>query len=404
VQSADGEFKDVLFNKATFNKFDGSLGGLVGVITDITERKRAEEKLNAAKETAEAATLLKDKFISLVSHDIRSPLGTVMGLLKFTASDHEDSQCKECKAVLKKSIRVCETMLEMADNLLESARLQTGDIRLSRKICNVRDICDTVMDDLRYLAGEKEIVLKNDVPHDARFYVDKALFQRVVHNLVVNAIKFSHKGGIVTTFMPDGQNNVLAIKDTGVGISQAILPDLFKYEIKTSTTGTSGERGTGFGLPMSMDIVKAHGGILRATSPKGEGAVFYVELPDIKPLVLVADDDEISLFTLRKYLENMGAEVLEAANGIEAWKIIEEESPVLIITDYSMPFMDGFAILQTIKSSAKDSHIPVIVITATHAGDIDIRKKAFEQGASDFITKPLSEADFIPRINRFIAG
>jgi CheY-like chemotaxis protein len=155
---------------------------------------------------------------------------------------------------------------------------------------------------------------------------------------------------------------------------------------------------------MSMDIVKAHGGILRATSQKGEGAVFFVELPDVKALVLVVEDDEVSAFTLRAYLENMGAEVLEAKNGAEALKIIQGRQPVLIITDIVMPFMDGFALLQNLKNSAKNSHIPVIVITATHAGDIDIRKKAFEQGASDFITKPLLESDFIPRITRFIAG
>ncbi|MBI5637018.1 MAG: PAS domain S-box protein [Nitrospinae bacterium] len=374
-----------------------------GIGRDISERKRAEEKLKAAKEEAEAATLLKDKFISLLSHDLRAPLSTVTLLQKVAISKHADSRCDECMTMLGNSIGICETMLKMTDNLLESAKLQTGNIQLRRRICNVRDICDIAIDDLRHLAETKGVVLKNEVPADARFYLDKALFQRVVHNLVMNAVKFSAKGGMVTVFLPGGNNKQLAVKDAGTGISKKLLPDLFKYEIKTSTAGTAGEQGTGFGLPISMDIMKAHGGTIRVTSQKGEGSTFTVEMPDMRPLVLVADDDEVSTFALRTYLENMGAEVLAAQNGAEALEIVQEREPALIITDLKMPVMDGFALLHNLKTGAKHSHIPVIIITGSNMGDIDIRQKAFEHKADDFITKPLSEPDFIPRVSRFIA-
>lgn len=383
---------------------NGKPAAVQGIGRDISERKRAEEKLKAAKETAEAAVLMKDKFISLISHDLRAPLSTITLLQKVTISKHEDSHCAECKTMLEKSVGVCETMLEMTDNLLESARLQGGSIRLNRKICNLRDICETAMDGLSHLAAKKEVALMNEVPHGAKLYVDGVLFQRVVHNLVMNAVKFSNKGGIVTAFMPGGHNKHFAIRDTGTGISKNLLPNLFKHEIKTTTTGTAGERGTGFGLPISMDIIKAHGGTIRVTSQKGEGSTFTVEVPDMKPVALVVDDDEIAVFTLRKYLENMGAEVLEAQNGAEALEIIQDREPALIITDLKMPVMDGFALLQKLKAGVKHSHIPVIIITGSYADDIDIRKKAFEHKADDFITKPLSEPDFIPRINRFIAG
>ena len=358
-------------------------------------------EIRAAKEQAEAAVLMKDKFISLISHDLRSPLSTIILLQKVTMSRHKDSQCAECKTALGKSVGICETMLQMTDDLLDSARIQGGNIRLSRKICNIRDICNCVMEDLGYLAAKKEVILKNAVPSEARFYVDRVLLQRVTHNLVTNALKFSNKGGMVTMFMPGGQN-VLAVKDAGTGISKALLPDLFKYEVKTTTPGTSGEQGTGFGLPMSMDIVKAHGGTIRVTSEKGEGTTFFVEMPDMKPLVLVADDDDVLLFTIRKYLENMGAEMVMAKNGAEAFTIAMDKEPALIITDLKMPVMDGFVLLQKLKGEAMHSHIPVIIITSST--DIAIRKKAFEYRADDFIIKPLSEPDFMPRIGRFIAG
>jgi len=372
-------------------------------MVDISERKAAEKKLKDAKDVAEAATLLKNKFVSLVAHDIRSPLSTVIGLQKYIVSKNKESQCNECRDWLGKSVGLCETMVVMTENLLESNNLHSGSIQINRKLCNVKSLCDTVMNDLRGHAEKKEIVLKNELPRGLRFYVDKVLFQRVIHNLVVNAIKFTANGGEIIAFQPEGRN-VLAVKDTGVGISDGILPDLFKYEVKTSSTGTSGERGTGFGLPLSMDIAKAHGGTIRATSQKGEGSVFFVEMPDAKPLVLVADDDEPSALIIRTSLENMGAEVLEAKDGAGALKLVQERRPVLIIADYTMRLSDGFTLLDSLKSGAEFSKTPVVVTTQCGADDIETRKKAFEFGASDFLTKPLSDLDLIPRIGRFIAA
>ncbi len=383
---------------------NGKPAGVQGIGRDIGERKRAEMKLKAAKDAAEAALLLKDKFISLISHDLRSPLATIMLLQKVAIGSHKNPQCDECRTTLEKSVHICETMLEMTDHLLELARLQGGNIRLNRKICNIKDICDTVIDDLSHLAAKKEISLKNEIPPGTKLYVDRILFRRVIHNLVMNAVKFSGNGGKVTVLLSSGTNNHVAVKDTGAGIDENLLPNLFKHEIKTTTTGTAGEPGTGFGLPMSMDIVRAHGGTIRATSQKREGSTFFVEVPDMKPLVLVADDHEMTQFVIRKYLENEGAEVWTVKNGAEALEIIQIREPILIIADIGMPVMNGFTLLQNLKNGAKHSHIPVLIITGIHGGDIEMRQKAFEFGADDFITKPLSEPDFIPRINRFIAG
>lgn len=402
VQSVDGELKDVLFNKALFNKSDGSCGGLVGVITDITERKRMENELRRTKEQVEAATLLKDKFVSLVAHDLRSPLATISMMLNTALSNIQGARYGQSADILKKVNGVCETMMEMTVNLLDAAKLQTGDIRLNRKMCGIKNICDGIIADLNYLAAQKGIALKNDVPHDARLYADRILLQRVMHNLVMNAVKFSNKGGMITVFLAGGNSKELAVKDTGTGIHESLLPGLFKYEVKTTTAGTAGERGTGFGLPMSMDIIKAHGGTIRVTSRIGEGSVFFVGMPDTKPPVLVADDDENTVFILRAYLENMGAEVLTAKNGAEALEIVQRRDPALVISDLAMPVMDGLALLQNLKNSAKYSHIPVIIITGNRS--IGIRQSAFEHRADDFITKPLSEPDFIPRIGRFITA
>ncbi len=378
------------------------VAGAVGHMMDITARKEIEEQLKAAKEKAEAATLLKDKFVTLVAHDLRSPLATISMMMNAALSNLRGAHYVRAIEMIEKTNGMCETMMEMTVNLLEAAKLQSGDIRLNKKMCNIKNICDAVIGDLHYLAEKKGIALKNEVPDGTRWYVDKILFQRVVHNLMINALKFSRKDGVVTAFLPDQQQTALAVKDTGTGIHESLLPDLFKYEVKTMTTGTSGERGTGFGLPMSMDIIKAHGGTMRAISQEGQGSIFFIETPGTKPTVLVADDDENASFILRKYLENMGAQVLTAKTGAEALEIIHKMAPVLVITDLAMPVMDGLALLQNLKSSGKHSHIPVIIITGNRS--IGIRQTAFEHHADDFITKPLSEPDFIPRIGRFIAS
>ncbi len=414
VKTGQPQSCEVMMERRDGTQFWGKLDAVVAgsaedgappyhaVLADITDRKVAEEKLKAAKELAENATQMKDKFLSLVAHDLRSPLANVILLQKVTMSANKRPECDECRVMLGKSIGVCETMIGMADNILESAQLQGGVIRLNRKICGIKNLSDAVIGELAILAGEKGVVLKNEVPPHARLYVDRIMFQRIIQNLVSNAIKFS-KGGVVSVFMPAGQN-VVAVRDNGVGIDEHILHDLFRYEVKTSTVGTSGERGTGFGLPLSMEIAKAHGGTIRVVSKKGEGSVFYVDMPDLKPLVVVAEDDEVSAFPLRRFLEDMGAAVVVAKNGAEAMEIVQAKNPALVITDLMMPVMDGLTLLQNLKADAQYAAIPVIVITGTYANDIEMRKKAFEYRANDFITKPLSEADCIPRIGRFITG
>lgn len=383
----------------------GEVVAYVGTITDITDIKEAEEKLFVAKERAEAATLMKDKFISLVSHDIRAPLSTIIMFQKVTMAVHMDAQCDECKTVLGKSVATCEGILAMADNLLESARLHGANMALNRKMCNVKDICYAAIGDLVHLASKKGIVLKIDVPEDARLYVDRALFTRVVHNLAVNALKFSHQNGVVSiSLSTDRENSILAVRDTGVGIDEEFIPDLFKYEVKTTSTGTFGEQGTGLGLPISMDIMKAHGGTISVSTEKGRGTAFFAEVPNIKPVALIADDDEVLVFTIRQYLQSMGMEVVAVENGAEALEIIHDKKPVLLIADIKMPVMDGLTLLKTLKSNGQYSRIPVLIMTGNYADDIEMRQKAFELGAGDFIIKPLSKADFIPRINRFIAG
>ena len=132
---------------------------------------------------------------------------------------------------------------------------------------------------LSHLAKHKGIVLINNVPEEMQLYADSALLGEVIQNLASNAIKFCHRGDRVTFYQPDDRECTLAVADTGVGMSQEKIGKLFRVEEKTSTPGTAGEQGTGFGLPFSHDIIVAHGGDLFVESVEGEGSIFFVQLP-----------------------------------------------------------------------------------------------------------------------------
>lgn len=243
---------------------------------EITERKAAEERLKAAKEEAEEATLLRDKFVSLVSHDLKNPLSTVQGFLTMLHFEHDNIGKDEAKAMIVGALEASNGMLHLIDDLLEISRIKTGQLRPRISLTDLHFIADNAAMAYSNFAAGKLIELKNEVPPKTAAYADGHLLLQVLKNLISNAIKFCREGGVVRIYL--SQPGTVAVEDTGVGIPPSLLSHIFKYEVKTSTPGTRGEGGTGFGLPLSRDIMKAHGGDLRVESEVGRGSTFYIVL------------------------------------------------------------------------------------------------------------------------------
>lgn len=153
-------------------------------------------------------------------------------------------------------------------------------------------------------------------------------------------------------------------------------------------------------MPLCREIVEAHGGTIRAASSEGVGSVFTVELPDIRPAVLVVNSDLKELFIFREELEKLDADVYEAANGREALERMGRKKPHLVITDINMPVMGGFDLLRRLKEREDTRAIPVIIVSA--AADRETMLAGFSLGAADFIAKPVSASDFPARIARFV--
>lgn len=273
-----------------------------GISTDITDRKRSEKELHLAKEEAEAATILKDKFVSLVAHDLKSPLASLMGLLKLIDRDEVNPAHSKHKNMLHKSVNSGERMIKMIDELLDLDRLKKSKISLKPILLDCHAIVGDIMESLAEAANKKGVELVNDFPESAKLRADEELLSVVLGNLLSNAVKFCDKGGKVRVFKPSGRKSAIAVKDNGLGINEKILPNIFRFDVKTSTIGTAGETGTGLGLPLCREIVEAHGGRLFVESAVGEGSVFYIELPgnvqnDNKPCMDDRYQDDMGIGT-----------------------------------------------------------------------------------------------------------
>ncbi len=392
---------------------NGNITHFLAVKEDITDRKKAEEKLATfaeelewnnlllakAKEEAEEATNLKDRFLSLLAHDLKNPLSSIIGFLELIYEDEAHPVPASQKQMFEILINSAKNMNRMIEETLESSRLRSGQIELNPVFIDIHSLCQSVLDQLLHLAGEKGVELCNEVPKGSRIYADLTLFPRVIQNLVSNAVKFCRKGGSVKIFVPQEVKSTIAIKDTGVGISEENLPDLFKSDVKTSTHGTAGEKGTGLGLPFAYDIMQAHGGQLTVESEVGEGSVFYAEFPNVAPRILVVDDEREVCILFKKILQGLNIDVLEAKNGEEALSILATDEVHLIISDIRMPVMDGFELLRRVKDDPKTDSIPFFMFTGKEK---ETKEKAFQMGAFDFITKPLDPQTLVKKIRKIV--
>ncbi|MDH5511207.1 MAG: response regulator, partial [Nitrospinota bacterium] len=379
---------------------ENNLWGAVLLFRDITKRKEAEEKLRQAKEAAEEANKIKDKFVTLVSHDLRAPLGNIMGMLEILKGKVNGVIKDADMFYLTRATENCYSLVKMIDRLLDISRLRTGHMRVAKRFMFTRYLLEDCISRITHSAMEKGIEIHMMVPPGHRIFADEHLFSEVIQNLVGNAVKFLGQGDKIEIMTPGDRPGTIVVSDNGPGIPTNILPNIFLAHKKTSTRGTMGEKGMGLGLPLCHDIMKAHGGEISVESQPGAGAIFTLTLPQARPTVLVADDNEAARMDVVEQLRAMNVDVIEAANGREALDRMAECAPHLVITDIRMPQMDGFALLEFIRKSPALDNLPVIVFTSSD--EIDAREKAFRMGANDFVMKPVVANDFIPRVRRFV--
>jgi len=396
----NGETIWVLLNAALVRETGHEPRFFIAQTEDITDRKKTELALIGAKEDAEESNLLKDKFVSLVAHDLRSPFVSISGLLSLMVSEEGGDLSERHSLMLKTALNASEQSVGLIDELLNISRLKTGVITPRRRFLDAYNIALMAIASLSHIAARKNVVLENLVPERTRIFADPRLYTEVITNLLNNAIKFSHSGSKVRIIATGDGKAGLAVLDHGVGVRMEYIDKLFRYDEKTHTRGTLGETGTGLGLPLSYDIMLAHGGTLECSAPENGGSLFVANLPNITPRILVVEKDQEIAHLMELALAEEVVEFLKTADFGAAKAILNNNFVHMIIADLEYDPGAGLEFIKSITSKKEAREIPVLAITAHH--QTNEAEKALNAGAADFVTKPLDMEAMIARARRII--
>lgn len=264
-------FQEIEFLSSDLKKINEDLENRIAERT----KEIMDEKIAAVKSNE-----LKDQFISLLSHDLRSPIGNAKMLIQSSIESDEESEKELSKSYLELAIKSIEHSLEMTEKILQFSQTNSGSIQLNIQTCNPSKVIDKVFNIMLGRVRAKEIQLLSFVSEDDQIQTDEALLQEVILNLVSNSIKFSNAGDMISvSTMRNDDKYILSVKDTGVGIPKEIRTNLFSHVIKTSFRGTAGEAGTGLGLPLCRDIVKMLNGEIQLNDNYDKGTEFIITLP-----------------------------------------------------------------------------------------------------------------------------
>lgn len=398
----DGHAVYTQHNASTLRDKDGQAVAAFAFISNVTRLREAQKAMLKAKEQAEDATRLKDKVVSLIAHDLKNPLGAIRGFADLMLTDTQEPLSSGQKESVGYIHGQANELLDLIAQILDISRLQTGKIVPDKTFFDAHFTVEDVFNRLGPQATEKGVLFENALDVGTRVYADMILLNQVIQNLISNAIKFSHAGMTVrvSAHRDDGRVQI-RVADTGVGIPVSAQAKLFLMEEHTSTHGTSGETGTGFGLPLSHQIMAAHDGDLSVTSSEGEGATFVAELPERAPEVLLVDDDEYFSTLAATYLAGVGAVVTKVENGQVALDALNDGLvPDLIICDLMMPEMDGMTFLSKVMNDSAKCDIPIIVVSGAHQSTLS--EQALKLGAADFTAKPINPEEFLPRVRRYL--
>lgn len=381
-----------------------SLGNQVGMMIENIKLYQQEMQ---AKQRLEELNKLKDDFVAIVSHDLRSPLTAILSASEILLNDGfmDRALTDEQKELVGNIQSMGNQQLQLVSDLLDLAKIESGKLELNRSIIDIRTIAQQCYNALAVLADNKNITLnfvaEPDLP---KISVDAPKIRQVINNLISNAIKFTEPGGMVTLRIDTEQHKQIriAINDTGQGIEPEHLRLLFNKFQQVRSHGTHGERGTGLGLSICKNLVELHQGEIWAESRVGVGSTFIFTLPVPERIILIIDDSLTVIKAMKgMILPNLKyIDVKYAMNGQEGLKLIEQTFPAVLIMDYMMPEMDGLSTFRELKKRYGARVPPTIFLTATR--DLEVKRQIFELGADDYLEKPVDVSDLLPRLSRFL--
>jgi PAS domain S-box-containing protein len=387
---------------------NGAVEMVAGVTRDITDRKKLLQREQAAREAAETANRIKDEFLAVLSHELRSPLNPILGWSKLLQQGKLDAA--KTKTALATIERNAQLQSQLIEDLLDISRILRGKLSLNVMPVELSKVILAALETVRLAAEAKSLQIQTTFSPDVVTVIgDAGRLQQVVWNLLSNAVKFTFQGGQITvTLTQTGTDAQLQVTDTGKGINADFLPYVFEHFRQEDGATTRKFGGLGLGLAIARQIAELHGGRIWVESPgEDRGATFTVQIPlaprfselpsteqssvstsDLSGIhILVVDDDADSRDFITFVLEQAGAIVTPVASGIEALQAIEQSVFDLVVSDIGMPEMDGYALIQQIRALKPKRQIPAIALTA-YAGEID-QQQAIAAGFQAHIAKPV---------------
>ena len=404
---------------------DKSVNSFVVMVQDISDRKQAEAQLLRTNEQLARATRMKDEFLANMSHELRTPLNAILGMTEALQEQILGSINEKQLKALQTVERSGNHLLSLINDILDVAKIESGQIELDCALVNVTALCQSSLIFIKQQAQKKSIQLEIKLPRNLPDQLlDERRIRQVLINLLNNAVKFTLEGGRITLEVTkqESQKSLhtndwirFAITDTGIGIAPENIEKLFQPFIQIDSALNRQYSGTGLGLALVKQIVELHGGKVGLTSELGVGSCFTIDLlytsessemlmgkqlvipskfesplthqPTKIPLILIVEDNEINIITISGYLQAKGYRLIVAKNGQEAIALTKAHLPDLILMDIQMPVMDGLEAIQQIRLDPDLVNIPIIAMMAlAMTGD---RDRCIQAGADEYITKPV---------------
>lgn len=425
----------------------------IALMRDITERKRVMIELQQAKDVAEAANESKGAFLANVSHELRTPLTSVLGFARiiqkrldesiFPRVPMDDRKTDRAITQVRENLGIIlsegERLTALINNVLDLAKIEAGKIEWHMQSVAIKDVVERATTATASLFEIKPVQLVAQIEADLPAVSgDRDRLIQVVINLISNAVKFTERGTVTCRAQREGDNVVVSVTDSGIGIDPKDHGKVFEQFVQVGDTLTNKPMGTGLGLPICKQIVEHHGGRIWVESELGKGSTFSFtlpipaqvpEMPPVEPFVttmlnmdllvaqlrahiesatsvenngqrnvLVVDDDKSIRELLRQELEGAGYRVCEARDGREALAQVKRERPDLIVLDVMMPELSGFDVAAVLRNDPQTFNIPIVMLSILHDPE-----RGYRLGVDRYFTKPMDIKILLGEIGALLA-
>lgn len=369
---------------------EGRVSGIQGIARDITEKKALER--------------LQQEFVSTVSHELRTPLTSIKGYVDLVLAGDTGPLTPDQEEFLRIVAQNTTRLTGLINDLLDMQRLETGRVEFELGEVALSELLRELAQAMRLQAAEKGLSFNVEVEPALKVRGDRERLAQVFNNLLSNAIKYTSAGGVTLRARRMGHAVAVSVSDTGIGLSEKDLQKLFQKFYRSDNPYVRKVGGTGLGLAISKAILERHGGTIAVASQPDQGSTFTVRLPVpalatplARPTVLVIDDELAIAKLIAKYIERMNYHAETACTANDGFAKAVQLKPQLITLDVLMPDMDGFTLIQKLKSHPETAPIPVIFLSI-----VQDRLQGLRLGASAYLTKPIDEQKFSETVRNLL--